>query len=316
MGVENFGSTVHWMGVPLGIAAGAAIAWTPGNVSTDEAQRIRRTRIGNRDSHGQTRTSRALPPCNCVRRCAPRQRRPTPSAAAHAKTKGMRRQPARSSPGLNAFRITFRITRPQGLATPHGGHAADGVAAPAGGRGRRRGHRQAQPRAAAAATAMPLPPDHRSPLPPPTCHGERLPDLRGRGSAPAEVPPCSGRRFCRVPHCIRARQVSQRSGPGRVCRPSGAPPPPPRGCLCSAAVRQSAPHWTCVQCENGKSISPIDSTQPTMAHDADTDSDLARPPDGNHSSARHATPGMLLWSATRRRAAGHVVEHPGSCDSE
>ncbi len=26
----------------------------------------------------------------------------------------------------------------------------------------------------------------------------------------------------------------------------------------------------CVQCENGKSISPIDSAQPTTAHDADT----------------------------------------------
>jgi hypothetical protein len=37
---------------------------------------------------------------------------------------------------------------------------------------------------------------------------------------------------------------------------------------------------TCVQCENGKSVSPIDSAQPTMAHGADTDSDLARPPDG------------------------------------
>jgi hypothetical protein len=51
---------------------------------------------------------------------------------------------------------------------------------------------------------------------------------------------------------------------------------------------------TCVQCENGKSISPIDSAQPTMAHDADTDSDLARPPDGKHPSARHATSAMLL----------------------
>jgi hypothetical protein len=36
---------------------------------------------------------------------------------------------------------------------------------------------------------------------------------------------------------------------------------------------------TCVQCENGKSISPIDSAQLTIAHDADTDSDLARPTD-------------------------------------
>ena len=73
---------------------------------------------------------------------------------------------------------------------------------------------------------------------------------------------------------------------------------------------------TCVQCENGKSISPIDSAQPTMAHDADTDSDLARPPDGKHPSARNATPAMLLLSATRRRTAGHVVAHPGPSDSE
>ncbi len=72
---------------------------------------------------------------------------------------------------------------------------------------------------------------------------------------------------------------------------------------------------TCVQCENGKSISPIDSAQPTMAHDADTDSDLA-PPDGKHPSARNATPARLLRSATRRRIAGHVVAHPGPSESE
>jgi hypothetical protein len=73
---------------------------------------------------------------------------------------------------------------------------------------------------------------------------------------------------------------------------------------------------TCVQCENGKSISPIDSSQPTMAHDANTDSDLARPPDGKHPSARSATPARLLRTATRRRTAGHVVAHPGPSDSE
>jgi hypothetical protein len=67
---------------------------------------------------------------------------------------------------------------------------------------------------------------------------------------------------------------------------------------------------------NGKSISPIDSALPTTAHDTDTDSDLARPPDGSHSSAPHATPGMLLQSASHQRTAGHVVAHPGSCDSE
>ncbi len=66
---------------------------------------------------------------------------------------------------------------------------------------------------------------------------------------------------------------------------------------------------TCVQCENGKSISTIDSTQATMAHDTDTDSDIARPSDGKHPSAQHETPAMLLWSATRRLNAGHVVAH-------
>jgi hypothetical protein len=68
----------------------------------------------------------------------------------------------------------------------------------------------------------------------------------------------------------------------------------------SLPILEGCLNVTCVQCENGKSISPIDSTQPTMAHDADTDSDLARPPDGKHPSARHATPAMLLQSATRR----------------
>jgi hypothetical protein len=66
---------------------------------------------------------------------------------------------------------------------------------------------------------------------------------------------------------------------------------------------------TCVQCENGKSISPVDSAQQTMAHDADTDSDLARPLDGKHPSARNATPAMILRSATRRRTAGQAVAH-------
>jgi hypothetical protein len=72
---------------------------------------------------------------------------------------------------------------------------------------------------------------------------------------------------------------------------------------------------TFVQCEFGKSVWPIDSAQPTMADDADTDSDLARPPDGKHPSALNATPAMLLWSATLRHTACHVVAHPGPCDS-
>jgi hypothetical protein len=82
----------------------------------------------------------------------------------------------------------------------------------------------------------------------------------------------------------------------------------PRGYQCLNVI--------CVQCENGNSISPIDSAQTTMAHDADTDSDLARPSDDKHPSARHNTPAMLLRSATRRGTAGHVVAHPGPSDSE
>ncbi len=84
----------------------------------------------------------------------------------------------------------------------------------------------------------------------------------------------------------------------------------------SLPILEGCLNVTRVQCENGKSIRPIDSAQTTMAHDADTDSDLARPPDGKHPSARNATPAMLLRSATRRRTAGHVVVHPGPSDSE
>jgi hypothetical protein len=84
----------------------------------------------------------------------------------------------------------------------------------------------------------------------------------------------------------------------------------------SIPIQEGCFNVACVQCENGKSISPIDSAQLTMAHDTDTESDLARPPDGNHPSARHATQARLLRSATRWRTAGHVVAHPGSCNSE
>jgi hypothetical protein len=53
-----------------------------------------------------------------------------------------------------------------------------------------------------------------------------------------------------------------------------------------------------------------------MAHDADTDSDLTRPPVDKHPSAWNATPAMLLRSATRRRAAGNVVALQGPSESE
>ncbi len=75
---------------------------------------------------------------------------------------------------------------------------------------------------------------------------------------------------------------------------------------------------TCVQCENNKSISPIDSAQPIIAHGVDTDFklDLARPPDGKQPSAKIASPAMLMLNATRRHTACHVVEHPGPSDSD
>jgi hypothetical protein len=90
------------------------------------------------------------------------------------------------------------------------------------------------------------------------------------------------------------------------------------GLSTSLPILEGCLNVTCVQCENGKSISPSDSAQPTMAHDVDTDSDLARPHDGpgKHPSARIATSAMLLRSATCRRNAGHVVEYPGPSDSE
>jgi hypothetical protein len=84
----------------------------------------------------------------------------------------------------------------------------------------------------------------------------------------------------------------------------------------SLPILEGGLNVTCVQCENGKSISTIDSARATMVHDADTDSDLARPSDGKHPSAQHDTPATLLRSATRRRTAGHVVAHPGPSDSE
>jgi hypothetical protein len=60
----------------------------------------------------------------------------------------------------------------------------------------------------------------------------------------------------------------------------------------SLPILEGCLNVTCVQCENGKSISPINSAQQTIAHDADTDSDLARPPDDKHPSVRQAIPAM------------------------
>ncbi len=139
---------------------------------------------------------------------------------------------------------------------------------------------------------------------------------------PGPIRPCSDMDRARV--CLVTRSGGRAAadcGSGRQ-DPAWDPAHPGglwRGILSSTQRRPPPLHClnvTCVQCENGKSISPIYSAQPTMAHDADTDSDLARPPDGKHPSARNATPARPLWSAMRRRTTGHVVAHPGPSDSE
>jgi hypothetical protein len=84
----------------------------------------------------------------------------------------------------------------------------------------------------------------------------------------------------------------------------------------SLPILEGCLNVTCVQSENGKPFSSTDSAQSAMASGADTDSDLARPSGGKHPSSRHATPSMLLRSATRRRTADHVVAHSGPRDSE
>ncbi len=68
---------------------------------------------------------------------------------------------------------------------------------------------------------------------------------------------------------------------------------------------------TCVQCENGKSISLIGSSQPSIAHGAcdraKSDLDLAGPSGDNHQAARHASPCRLTQSSVSRRDANHIV---------
>jgi hypothetical protein len=74
---------------------------------------------------------------------------------------------------------------------------------------------------------------------------------------------------------------------------------------------------TCDQWENGKSISSTDSAQTTIAHRADPDSDLARPPGGDHRSAR-AQAWVLAPVALHAGAppSGQVVARPSPADSE
>ncbi len=65
--------------------------------------------------------------------------------------------------------------------------------------------------------------------------------------------------------------------------------------------------WPC-----GKSTSSIGTVHASMEHGAKTDSDLARPPGGEHPAMQQASPGDLTRSAARcgRSAARHAHSNP------
>jgi hypothetical protein len=74
---------------------------------------------------------------------------------------------------------------------------------------------------------------------------------------------------------------------------------------------------TCYKLENGKSISSVDTGSASIEHGAKTDSDLARPPGGDHPATQQARPGVLTWSAARcwRLAARHAHSSPNDSES-
>ncbi len=83
---------------------------------------------------------------------------------------------------------------------------------------------------------------------------------------------------------------------------------------------------TCYLWENSKSISSIDTGQASIAHGAKTvsdlarlghtDSNLARPPGGDHPAAQHASQGDLTRSAARRGQSAAQQAHPRPSDKE
>jgi hypothetical protein len=70
---------------------------------------------------------------------------------------------------------------------------------------------------------------------------------------------------------------------------------------------------TCDQWENGKSISSIDTSQASWAK---TDSDLARPPGGDHPAAQQVSLGVLTGSAARRGQSAAQLAHQRPSDME
>ena len=87
----------------------------------------------------------------------------------------------------------------------------------------------------------------------------------------------------------------------------GLDPQPDLGTLCLTA--------TCDKWENGgKSISSIDAGNASMEHGAKTDSDLARPPGGDHPATQQAIQGVLGARRGGRSAAKRAHVCPN--DSE
>jgi hypothetical protein len=73
---------------------------------------------------------------------------------------------------------------------------------------------------------------------------------------------------------------------------------------------------TCDKWENGKSISSIDTGHASIEHGAKTNSDLARPPGGDHPATQQAGPGVLTRNAARRGRSAARHAHSSPSDSE
>jgi hypothetical protein len=65
--------------------------------------------------------------------------------------------------------------------------------------------------------------------------------------------------------------------------------------LCAVCLTATCDKW-----ENGKSIRSIDSGHASIEHGAKTDTDLARPPGGDHPATQQASPSVLTQGAARR----------------
>ncbi len=70
--------------------------------------------------------------------------------------------------------------------------------------------------------------------------------------------------------------------------------------------------------DNGESISSIDTGHASIEHGAKTDSDLARPPGGDHPATQQAqaSPGVLTQSAARRGRSAASHAHSSPIESE